>query len=251
MLGLLFGSFLNVCIARLPGHESIVTPRSCCRACGHPIRAFDNIPLVSWLWLRARCRDCKARISIQYPLVEAATALLFLGCLFQTGITWQTFIDAVACFFLLGLAVMDAETMLLPDAFTLTGLAAAFMLKVCAPGIERRGRVAWRTLEDAALGAGLLLVIWIAYWVVRRRQGVGLGDVKLLAMMAAFLGLPLALFAYFFGVLSAALFALVLVARQKLRGSDRIPFGSFLAGAGILAIFVGRPLLTWYLGLFR
>ncbi len=177
--------------------------------------------------------------------------MLFIACLLQTGIAWQTLIDSVACFFLLGLAIMDAQTMLLPDSFTLTGLALAFALKVFAPGADRRGTIAWKTLEDAALAAAMLLLVCAVYWVVRRRQGIGMGDVKLLAMMAAFLGLPLALFAYFLGIIAAALFAVVLVARHRARGSDRIPFGSFLAAAGIVAIFIGKPALTWYLAQFR
>jgi leader peptidase (prepilin peptidase)/N-methyltransferase len=249
--GLIFGSFLNVCIARLPAYESIVTPRSRCRACGVQICVLDNIPLASWLWLRGRCRACHARISVQYPLVEIGTVLLFIACVLHTGLAWPTLIDATACFFLLGLAVMDAQTMLLPDSFTLTGLALAFVLKVCAPGIQSRGRTAWRTLEDAAFASAFLLLVWLVYWLVRRRHGVGMGDVKLLAMMAAFMGLPLALFACFAGVIAAALFAIMLLARGKARGADPIPLGSFLAAAGIFAIFTGNPVLTWYLTLFR
>ena len=146
---------------------------------------------------------------------------------------------------------MDAQTMLLPDAFTLTGLGLAFVLRVCAPGIHLRGQVALRTLGSAAVAAAMLLLVWALYWLVRRRDGIGMGDVKLMAMMAAFLGLQLTLFAYFFGVLAGALFALILVVRRRARGQDRIPFGSFLSAAGIFAIFVGRPALAWYLGLFR
>ena len=141
--------------------------------------------------------------------------------------------------------------MLLPDSFTLTGLALAFVLKVCAPGIQSRWHVAWKTLEDAAIAAALLLLVWLIYWLIRRRHGIGMGDVKLLAMIAAFMGLPFALFSCFVGILAAALFAIVLLARGKARGSDRIPFGSFLAGAGIFAVFAGRPMLAWYLALFR
>ena len=251
LAGLMFGSFLNVCIARLPAHQSIVTPSSHCLRCGTPIRARDNIPVLSWLWLHGRCRSCHAWISVQYPLVELATAALFLACVLHTGPAWQTLVDAVACFLLLGLAVMDGQTMLLPDTFTITGIAVAFLLKVFAPGIRFRARVALQTLEDAAIAAAMLLLVWALYRIVRRRDGLGLGDVKLMAMMAAFMGLPLALFAYFVGVLLAALFAAVLLARHKARLSDRIPFGSFLAGAGILAIFVGKPAIAWYLSFYR
>jgi leader peptidase (prepilin peptidase)/N-methyltransferase len=184
-------------------------------------------------------------------LVELATALLFLACVLQTGAAWKTLIDALACFFLLGLAVMDAQTMLLPDSFTLSGLVLALALRVGAPGAQRRGRIALRTIEDAILAAALLLLVWLVYWLVRRRHGVGMGDLKLFAMMGAFLGLPLALFAYFMSVIAAALFAIVLLARGKAHGTDRIPFGSFLAAAGIAAIFIGKPALAWYLALFR
>jgi leader peptidase (prepilin peptidase) / N-methyltransferase len=251
VLGLTFGSFLNVCIVRLPAHQSIVTPASHCPRCDAPIRASDNVPVISWLWLRGRCRNCKETISLQYPLVELGTAALFVSCVLHTGATWQTLVDAVACFLLLGLAVMDWQTMLLPDSFTLPGIAAAFLLRVFAPGNHFRSRVAIHVLGDAAISAALLLMIWMLYRLVRHRQGLGLGDVKLLAMIAAFMGLSLTLFAFFVGVLAAALFAVVLLARRKVRGSDRIPFGSFLSAAGIAAIFIGRPAIAWYLSTFH
>jgi len=250
VLGLLFGSFLNVCILRLPRHASIMRPGSHCLACGAPVRPWDNIPVLSWLLLRGRCRTCGEPISIQYPLVELGTTALFVACVLHAGASWQTLIDATACFLLLGLAVMDSQTMLLPDAFTLTGLGMAFLLRVFAPGGENRGALALHTLADAAIAAALLLVIRFAYRTIRKREGLGLGDVKLLAMMAAFLGLPLAMVACFFAVMSAALYALYIVAKRRATGTDRIAFGSFLATGGILAIFLGRPVLAWYLGLF-
>ena len=251
VLGLTFGSFLNVCIVRLPAHQSIVTPASHCVHCNTPIRASDNIPVISWLWLRGRCRNCKAKISPQYPLVELATAALFVACVLHTGATWQTLLDAVACFLLLGLAVMDWQTMLLPDAFTLPGIAAAFFLRVFAPGNQHRSHVAMQVLGDAAISAALLLMVWTLYRLVRRREGLGLGDVKLLAMIAAFFGLAVTLFAFFVAVLAAALFAVVLLMLRRARSTDRIPFGSFLAAAGIAAIFIGRPAIAWYLSSFR
>ena len=220
LAGLVFGSFLNVCIVRLPAHRSIVAPPSHCQACGAHIGALDNIPLFSWIWLRGKCRTCHARISIQYPLVELGTALLWMACVLQTGATWQTLIDAAACFLLLGLAVMDAQTMLLPDTFTLTGIGVAFLLRVGAPAIESRGQTAIRTLGSAAIAAALLLLIWLLYWLVRRRNGLGMGDVKLMAMIGAFLGLQLVLFSYFVGVLAAALFAIVLRSEERRVGKE-------------------------------
>jgi leader peptidase (prepilin peptidase)/N-methyltransferase len=201
--------------------------------------------------LQGRCRNCKGKISMQYPLVELGTAALFVACVLHTGATWQTLIDAVACCFLLGLAVMDWRTMLLPDAFMLPGIAMAFLLRVFAPGNHFRSRVALHVLGDAAISAALLLMVWTLYRFVRRREGLGLGDVKLLAMIAAFLGLALTLFAFFVSVLAAALFAVFLLTFRRARGSDPIPFGSFLAAGGVLAIFFGRPAIVWYLSSFR
>ena len=141
--------------------------------------------------------------------------------------------------------------MLLPDAFTLPGIAVGFLLRVFAPGNQHRLRAAMHVLGDAAISAALLLMVWTLYRLVRRREGLGLGDVKLLAMIAAFLGLAVTLFALFVGVLGAALFAVVLLALRRARGSDRIPFGSFLAAAGIAAIFIGKPAIALYLSSFR
>lgn len=246
----MLGSFLNVCIFRLPAGESVVTPPSHCRACGHRVRAIDNVPVLSWLALRGKCRDCGAKVSPQYPLVEACLALLFVACVLHSGATWQTLLDAALCFLLLGLAVMDARTMLLPNAFTLGGLALGFVLQVFTPGAADRFRIAWTTLASAGIAAGLLLAVWAAYRLIRHRDGIGMGDVKLLAMIATFLGLPLVLVNLFLAVIAAAIFALVLVALRKATRFDRLPFGSFLAAAGVFTIFAGGPLLHWYLGLF-
>lgn len=169
----------------------------------------------------------------------------------QTGATWQTLIDAVACFLLLGLAIMDAQTMLLPDAFTLIGLALAFLLRVFEPGLSERGSIAIGTAVNAIIAGGILLLVWAIYWILRRRQGVGMGDIKLMTMMGAFLGLPLTLFAYFVGIIAAAVFGVILLVRGKAGRFDRIPLGSFLCAAGILAIFTGAPFVAWYLGLMH
>lgn len=146
---------------------------------------------------------------------------------------------------------MDAQTMLLPDAFTFTGIGVAFLLRVGEPGISSRGHAALATIIDAAIGAAILLVVSGLYWLVRRRSGMGMGDVKLLAMITAFLGLPVGLFGFFAGVLMAAIFAASLLMLRKARGLDRIPFGTFLAAGAIMSIFAGDPVIHWYLGLLR
>lgn len=251
VVGLLFGSFLNVCISRLPAGQSIVTPRSHCPHCKRPIRSIDNVPVLSFLLLRGRCRDCHQRISLQYPLVEIALAALFTACVLHTGLQWQTLLDAALIFLLLGLAVMDAQTFLLPDAFTLGGLSVAFAAKVflASPGLHMHA--ALLTARDAFAAALVLLLIRWLYQAVRKQEGMGLGDVKLLAMMAAFLGLPLALLACFLAVVAGAAAAIVLLLRHRVHANQMIPFGSFLAVAGITVIFIGQPLLAWYLRFFH
>ncbi len=307
LLGLAFGSFLNVCIVRLPADESIVHPRSKCPACGAPVRAFDNIPLLSWVMLRGRCRNCKGRISLQYPLVELLMGLWFLLLFLrysvaheqyraavelfgaygnnlwevQTGLVIAYISLAVLGFLLLGLMVMDWQTGLLPDEFTYGGIftglilyaAGAFMLppdqgQVMLTGPEKA--ILLRVVAIAASAAVLLLVRWV-YWKVRHHEGMGLGDVKLLAMIAAFLGLRFAMLSLFIGVVAGALFAIALVGFLRVKKIQlvhpdaegvakplplhpahiHVPFGTFLALGGFFAALFGEQALRWYLHFYR
>ncbi len=298
VLGLLLGSFLNVCIARLPRGESIVTPRSRCSACQHPVRWFDNVPILSWLLLRGRCRDCKHRISLQYPLVELGLALWFLlaahrlaPLLLRSGpvplpldtllaAVVQTVAFAIVGFLLLGLLVMDWQTQLLPDGFTYGGIAAAFFLVCCqaillgptddqirlsnhhihlsSPGnVVEHGNL-FMTGPEALIGGRLLATIAAAlvllgiralYQLIRGRPGMGAGDVKLLAMIAAFLGFSPAILSLFAGVVAGGLYAVTLLATRRATGQSRIPLGSFLAAGGLLAALYGQEILDWYKGL--
>jgi leader peptidase (prepilin peptidase) / N-methyltransferase len=261
LAGLAFGSFLNVCISRLPRHESVVAPRSRCPRCLTPILNHDNIPLLSWITLRGRCRTCRARISVRYPLVEATTAALFLLCYLEFGLTLRGIGKAVLCWMLLGLAATDAETMLLPDALTLPGIAlgvvySSFQLYGGDMPIFQPHAVAM-SLFWAGCAAALILVIRELYWLVRRREGIGLGDAKLTAMIAACLGPEQAALVLFLGVICAAAYGLGLIAWRRKHGSAggklvvRIPLGAFLCAAGILAIFEGNSILAWYLGFFH
>jgi len=256
--GLVFGSFLNVCISRLPRHESVVRPRSHCPVCEAPIRSFDNIPILSWLLLKGRCRSCGARIPVRYPLIELASAALFLLCWLEYGLTFEGVSVAVLCWLLLGLAATDAETLLLPDALTLPGI----VLGVVYSGFLDSGSAfSWRaagwSLLWAGCGAALILLIRGAYWVVRRKEGIGLGDAKLLAMIAAWLQPEKAALVVFLAVVGAAVYGLALMLASRLRrdgevvGRLRIPLGAFLSGAGIFAVFRGGDVLIWYLGFFR
>jgi leader peptidase (prepilin peptidase)/N-methyltransferase len=254
LFGLAVGSFLNVCISRLPRHESIVHPASRCPRCKTAIRAADNIPLVSFAILCGRCRHCRWRIPWRYPAVEAATAGLFLLSFLQFGLTVTGIGMIVLGFLLLGLAVMDAETRRLPDAFTLPGIGLGLVFSVLRPASTLPGRLTNMGLALAWATAAALTVLairWL-YRLVRRKEGMGLGDAKLLAMIAAWLGPALTLLTLFLGVLVAALVGVFWIVSRGRRGSlsARLPFGAFLCAAAIYAMFAGRPIIEWYLRFF-
>ena len=261
--GLLLGSFLNVCILRLPRGESIVTPRSHCRHCRQPIANRDNIPVLSWLVLGGVCRHCGKPISWRYPIIESITCGLFLTCCLyfpspQLAAGW-----ALLCFLLVGLAIMDAETLLLPDLFTLPGLAAGVLFAGLRPGFES-GTWSWSaglrgaglSLLAAAAAATTLLLIAGIYWLLRRRMGMGMGDVKLLAMLGAWLGPEQTALTLFLAIIAGALYgvgAILLHRNQGDRpaGQFQVPFGTMLSGAGLYSIFLGERTLGWYLHLFH
>ena len=302
VLGLAFGSFLNVCISRIPRGESIAHPSSRCPQCSVAIRWYDNIPLLSWLLLRGRCRNCKQSIPWRYPLVELAVALWFLTCGWQIGYLFElaqdesahlstsNFIElgiaqaalAILGFLLIGLMVIDWQTLTLPDAFTLTGIATALFL-VCTQaiflgptedqvlltkhslhltspgGVTDHGNVFLTGPESlifgriaAIIGTALILLIirWL-YKALRHREGMGLGDVKLLAMIAAFLGFWPAILALFLGVLLASLYGIVLLAQRKAGAASRLPFGSFLSIGGLISALFGNTIIDSYIALLR
>ena len=261
LAGLAFGSFLNVCISRLPRHESVVAPRSRCPKCRAPIRSWDNIPVISWLLLRGRCRRCGKRISFRYPAIELTSAALFLLCLvhFREEPVRAIF-SAILCWLLLGLAATDAETMLLPDALTLPGIGLGVVQSGLADDWPVFGwRLAAMALFWAGCAAALILLIRGLYWLARRREGIGLGDAKLLAMIAAWLGPWPTLLTLFLAVIGAAAYGLTLLALRTTRKTEadsaasvvRIPLGAFLGAAAIFTVFEGGNVLGWYFGFFR
>ena len=259
--GACVGSFLNVCIHRLPIEESIVWPRSFCPPCKKGIAWYDNIPIISFLVLRARCRQCRSPISIRYPLVEAATAALFLLLYISRGPTLAFLLHAALGAGLLALILIDARHQLLPNAITLPGIAVG-LLSSPFHG-EANGFLPVASLDcviDAILGAVLGLAIpwginrgYRGWQVVRgvpqeaREDGIGQGDYKLLAMIGAFLGVRLLLFSLFFGAISGAVFGVYMLRFGGLVWKSKLPYGVFLGGAAILGFFVGDPWISWYL----
>jgi leader peptidase (prepilin peptidase)/N-methyltransferase len=244
LIGLIAGSYLNVVIYRLPRGVSTVTPRSGCPSCGAPIRAWDNLPLVSFLLLGGRCRSCRASIGWRYPLVEAVTAVLFVCCLERFGLSLAALAAAFFCCLMIALALIDLEHFLLPDRLTLPGIAVGLALQ---PWLPWGGF--WHAAAGAVLGAAILLAIWGAWYLLRHEEGMGLGDAKMLALIGAFLGWQATLLTLFFASFAGAVTGLLLMWRGGLGMRSKLPFGSFLALGGLAALFVGREVVAWYTGL--
>lgn len=298
LYGLALGSFLNVCIYRLPRQLSVVRPGSACPACGASIAWYDNLPVVSWLMLRGRCRACRGRISARYLLVELLTGVLFVACYASFGWSLSTFKFCAFTFLLLGLIFTDAETKLLPDSLTLSGLALGLGFGLLVPVQDLGSRllavwisspaashISWRLLSlvDSGLGAAVgASFIYGAREIYRRARGVegmGFGDVKLMALVGAFLGMKLTVFTLFAASLVGSVFGLAAVlavwwkrtrrrirrlhepaaaARRRAWKSARLvyrhyemPFGVFLGSMALLAAFFGNTFLAWYWGFYR
>jgi leader peptidase (prepilin peptidase)/N-methyltransferase len=238
LLGLIAGSFLNVVIHRVPLRQSVVWPASRCPACGEPIEPRDNVPLLSYVVLRGRCRSCKARISARYPLVEALTGILFAGAAYEFGLGLELVSALVLIMALIALAGIDLEHRLLPNAIVGPAALVGFALSVL--GSPERW---WVYPVSAILVAGGLFALALAY-----PGGMGMGDVKMGGMLGAFLG-PYAGLAVFLGALCGAITGALLMTAGKMRRRQPLPFGVFMATGGIVTLFVGPGLWELYLDL--
>ena len=244
LLGLAVGSFLNVVIHRVPRHESVVTPRSRCPQCGTQLASRDNIPVVSWLVLRGRCRTCGTAIAARYPLVEAATAVLFavLALRLHDDAALPAFLVlAAAC---LAISFIDLEHFIVPNRIVYPTLFAMAPLLLVAAAVEDD----WASLRGAAIGGLLGFGILFVIHVVSPR-GMGFGDVRLSGLLGVALGwldLGHVLLGLFLGFLTASVLSLVLIGTKRRSRKDRIPFGPFLALGALLAVLAGRPILRWY-----
>jgi len=244
LFGLLIGSFLNVVIYRLPRGQSLVTPPSTCPGCGSRIRPIDNIPVLSWILLGGKCHRCGAPISIQYPIVELATGLLFLLVAWLTPAGPLLVARLLFVVILVVLFGIDLHHQILPNVITLPGIAIGFLFSLVTPP-------GWmNSLIGIALGGGILYAIAAAYYAVRREEGLGMGDVKMLAMIGAFLGWKAVLVTLILSSFAGALVGIGIIALS--RGSMRLalPFGTFLAVGAVAAMIVGEPLVAWYSGFF-
>ena len=244
LVGLIVGSYLNVVVHRLPHQQSTVVPRSRCPQCGAAIRVRDNLPVLSWLLLRGRCRDCGARISVRYPLIELLTAALFAGAVLRFGVTPTAAACALFSAALLALAAIDVEHFLLPDRITLPGIGLA----LAAQPLLVWGSLAG-ALQGALVGAGILLVMAGLWELLRGVEGMGLGDVKMLAMIGAFLGVHGVVVTLVFASFAGSVVGITLLARGSIELQGKLPFGLFLALGGAIALFAGEPLTRAYLAL--
>lgn len=245
VIGLMVGSFLNVCIARLPAGESVVAPRSRCPKCHKLISWYDNIPIVSFVMLSGRCRRCNTPISGRYPAVEFLTGVCFV----MQGIAHGDDLLLLASRLVLtGMLIVlfgtDLETMRLPNVLTLPGIAIGLACSIWLPP----GLVA--SLVGAAVGAAIPYAIRWIWFRVRGVDAMGLGDVKMLAMIGAFLGWQQVFLVLFLASLAGAIVGVALAAGNRRGLSSKLPFGTFLAGGAFVASLVGEPLVRWYLGLY-
>jgi leader peptidase (prepilin peptidase) / N-methyltransferase len=262
LFGLVVGSFLNVCILRIPADKSIVLPSSSCPKCGKAIAPYDNIPVLSWLFLGGKCRNCKTKISAMYPAVELLTGLLFLACYFAFGLTVDALKWAIFAGMLVVLTITDLRERILPDEVNFFGLGVGLLFSFFTKPID--GTALWianRWFEfppptpalsfadsvlGAAVGSGLLWVVAEGYFRLRGREGMGLGDVKMMAAVGAFLGLQRTLMTILAGSLLGSVIGTLLIAISKKGRDYELPFGTFLGAGALLILFFGTPALHWY-----
>jgi len=265
-LGACVGSFLNVCIGRWPHNESVVSPRSRCPRCAHEIAWYDNIPMVSWILLRAKCRGCALPISAQYPIVELVVGILWLLAAVHYGATFAALRVAIFATIMLGIAVTDAKHYLIPDGFTVSGLVFVMVTSMVAVFRGEPGPFAepYDALVGACAGAGAVAIVGWLGEVVLKKEAMGFGDVTLMAVVGAAVGPTRSLLVLFIGAaLGAFAFIGVVYPVVKLRGAPRgdqidlgleapraelpeVPFGVFLAPAAILVLVWGETLIAWY-----
>jgi leader peptidase (prepilin peptidase) / N-methyltransferase len=297
VFGLIFGSFLNVCIHRIPRRESVVFPSSACPTCHSEINAYDNIPVLSWLMLGGRCRNCKTPITPRYATVELLTAFLFFACFWRFGFTPSAFKYCIFSFLITGLVFIDAEWKLLPDLLTIPGLVIGLAFSWFVPVDQLLAEIvpvlypvrslhgwSWHLLSladslfGAAVGAAFIFGVGFIYLQARGVEGMGFGDVKLMAMVGAFLGVKLTVFTIFAASLLGTIFGIAMIVSVWMRRTNRrmgrhresrevarrrawesaklvyrfyqMPFGVFLGSMALFALFFGKRVMGWYWGLY-
>ena len=245
VLGAMIGSFLNVCIYRIPKGRSIVWPGSACGSCGHMLAWFENIPVLSYIVLRGRCRACRSAIALRYPLVELLTGAMFAGAWWLYGPSVLLVARLIFGCALIVLFAIDLEYHLLPNVITIPGIVVGFAFSFFTPP----GWVA--SLIGIVVGSGVLWVIAEGYYRLRHEEGLGMGDVKMLAMIGAFVGWKLTLVTLMMASFAGSIVGVLLIASRRGGLKYALPFGTFLALGAALAATVGPGVLDWYLGFYQ
>jgi leader peptidase (prepilin peptidase)/N-methyltransferase len=246
LFGLAWGSFLNVVIYRLPRGQSLMRPPSSCPRCRTRIKPYDNIPVLSYIILRGKCRSCGLKISPAYPLVEAITPLCFLLLYGQSALSFHFFASCLFTSALIVLCFIDFNHQILPDEITLPGLALALVYSGFRPDLDLR-----QALVGAIVGAGFLLVIYALYWLLRKKEGLGMGDVTMMLLVGAYLGWMRAFLTLLLASFAGALVGIFLLSFRKKNLQFSLPFGTFLAPAAFVALVWGDRIIRAYLSLYR
>ncbi len=243
LIGLVIGSFSNVCIYRLPRNESVIFPASHCPACNQSIKWYDNIPLLSYLLLKGKCRYCQSRISAQYPLVEFLTGFIYLALFLFYGLQLKTLVYMLFCSALIIITFIDLKEQIIPDVISLPLLVIGFLLSIFIKNISPID-----SLLGILSGGGTLLLVAIVGSYLFKKEAMGGGDIKLAAMIGAFLGWQLTLLSLFLGFFFGAIVGVVVLIKNKGKNekSDSIPFGPFIALGSVLTLFFGKAILNWY-----
>ena len=238
IFGAVVGSFLNVCIFRLPAKTSIIKPLSQCPHCHHPIRFYDNIPIISFIVLRGKCRDCDGKISWRYPLVELITAVLSLLLFLQFGLTLRFLIFFIFTAVLIVITFIDLDHQIIPDVLTLPGIPIFFLLAIFVV------KIPWlEALIGLLIGGGVLFAIAFVYELLTKREGMGGGDIKLLAMIGGFLGWKSLIFILLFSSFSGAIVGIAAMIIKKQDMKYAVPFGPFLSAAAVAYLFWGNAFM--------
>lgn len=246
VFGSIIGSFLNVCIYRIPAGQSIIFPSSRCSHCKTPIHWYQNIPILSYLFLKGRCASCGVSISVRYPLVEALTGLLFLLVFMRFGMLWATPVYWLLMAALIVITFIDFDYQIIPDVISLPGVPIGFVLTFFVAGVS------WSdSLLGILVGGGSLACVAGIYYLLTRNEGMGMGDIKLLAMLGAFMGWKAILPTIFLGSLIGSLVGVPLMLIKRASGKLAIPFGPFLSLGAIIYLLWGSDLISWYLSFFR
>jgi leader peptidase (prepilin peptidase) / N-methyltransferase len=246
VLGAAVGSFLNVCIYRIPAGKSVVSPPSHCPQCNNQIRWYQNVPILSYLFLRGHCGFCQVRISLRYAAVEVLTGALFTVVLYSYGLSWGTLIYWLFVSALVTITFIDLDHQIIPDVISLPGIPIGFICSYFIPWLS------WlESLLGILLGGGLLLFIAWLYEVLAKREGMGGGDIKLLSMIGAFLGWKAVFPIIFFASLCGTLIGVPLMLVREKDSRFALPFGPFLATAAVVYLFWGVDIIQWYLSFYR